>query len=620
MNKEAIDNIVEKNPKLKGSRKSLERMTPGSFCIHRSWGFGRIKEYDSANNRLIIDFEDKDSHAMDPAFCVDKLEVLEPDNLLAQQQTNPDKIEEMINNKPVELVIEYLSMDPRGQVSSIELEDIFARLLGERFRKWWNNTKKLLIKDPRVSVPVKKNDPYVLREQPLTAEQEVLEEFYANKNPKKKILLAEKLYQLSDSVEEIASDLPRIMEELTDAVREARKLPQADRLHGVWVRNDLGRYLCEDVEVLEPTSKSIILETENLSELVEELPGQYNKRFLDLMSRVYPEEWPEYTMDLLKNSTGKFTGECISFLIDRDCSDMIAQYFEKWLGEQMLKGPVIYWIVKNRNMRRFHKFTKNLITHQLFSAILQAVDAEALHNNGMKRILLADVLSEDNQLIPDLLNEANEEIAKDLANRLMMNQGFEVLTKKSLLARFIKQFPGVQSLISGDASAEAGEQLVVSEESLEARKKEYELIVNEKIPENKQAIATAREHGDLRENAEYKMARQDQDLLLARKSLLEAELARARVTDFADVDMKKVGIGSVVTVGSREGDQVYAIMGAWDSIPEKNIVSYQTPLGQMLLGKTVGESVKTDIGGNTQEWSIKALGRWVDQKEKFPIL
>ena len=58
MNKEAIDLLIERNPKLKSSRHALERMVAGTFCIHRSWGFGKIREYDEATNKLIIDFQD----------------------------------------------------------------------------------------------------------------------------------------------------------------------------------------------------------------------------------------------------------------------------------------------------------------------------------------------------------------------------------------------------------------------------------------------------------------------------------------------------------------------------------------------------------------------------------
>lgn len=617
MNKEAIDLLITKKPILKASRHILEKMHSGTYCIHKSWGFGVIKGYDETSQKLIIDFQDgKEGHPMDPSFCIDKLEILEKDNLLVRQQTEPDTISDLIKKQPTEIVIEALSKNPQGTIAASELEVFLNRLIGpSKFKKWWASTKKLLIKDPRIAVPVKKTDPYVLRDEPLSPEQEILEEFYSNKTAKKKILLAEKLYQLSTSAEEIAADLPQILEDLTEAIKNARQLSQADRLQGVWVRNDLARHLCEDVDTLEPTSTSIIKSAENLSELAEELPGTYYKRFLDLISRVYPDNWETITLNLLKNSNGKFTGECITFLMERDCADLLTDTLKKWLDEQTLKGPVLYWIARNRNTRRFHRIVKNLISPRLFKAILNAVDSEALQLTSNRRILLAEFLSDDPELVADLLVESSPETAEDLAHTLIHSQGFEELNKRSLLARFIKQYPSIQSLISGE-STQQEEHLIVSAESLSARKKEYDEIVSVKIPENKEAISIAREHGDLKENSEYKMARQDQDMLLARKSLLETQISKARLTDFTEANNEIVSIGSLVDVVQQSSGQLhrFAILGAWDSNPEENILSYKTPLAQSLLSKKVNDIISVKIDGNEDSWIIKNIARWIDKK------
>ncbi len=620
MNKEAIDLILENKPELNSARHKLEAMKSGAYCLHRSWGFGQIKGYDSAENKLIIDFEGgKTGHMMDPAFCVDHLEILPEDNILVRQNQSPEEIAEMVKKRPADVIVEILASYPENTASAAELESILSRLLGPtKFKKWWTSTKKVLVKDPRVATPSKKIDPYYLRDEPLKPEQEILEDFYLYKQPKKKILLAEKLYQISDNVKEIAEDLPNIFEHLTQAIQVARGLSQSERLHGVWVRNDLARHLHEDPELIEPTSKSLVLQAEDMNELAGNIPSGYQKRFLDLLTRVYPDTWSKVIMDILKNSEGKMTSECISFMCEREQEDLVADSLRRWLNEQNLKGPVIYWIVKNRNSRKFAKLVDGMINHRLLNALLYAIDYEALQNTGIKRIQLADALSDDQELIGDMLHDANEEIARDLAQSLLLNQGFEDLTKKSLLARFIRLFPTTQQLISGQ-SEEKAEELIVSQKSLDARKKEYDELINIKIPENKEAIAIAREHGDLRENAEYKMARQDQDTLLARKSQLESQFSRARITDFSDAPTDMVGIGSIVvlnqeTVGK---DQTFAILGAWDSHPEEGILSYQTPLGQALLGKGINEVVQTEINGQIENWTIRGISRWVDSKRKL---
>jgi transcription elongation factor GreA len=274
---------------------------------------------------------------------------------------------------------------------------------------------------------------------------------------------------------------------------------------------------------------------------------------------------------------------------------------------------VLLWIVKNRHSKKFAKLLNDLITPRLLSAIFFAIDYEALQASSARRIPLADILSEDTDLISDLLSTADPETARDLANTLMLNQGFEELTKKSLLARFIKIFPKIQSLVAADAESKE-EQLLVSKGSYERKREEYEQIVSKKIPENSKAIAAAREHGDLKENSEYKMAKQDQQVLMAQKTLLERDLGRARVTDFKDASTEQVSAGTIVEVRNetKSNTITYTILGAWDGDPEKHIISYKTALGTALLGRKQGERIRVKLGGNDEDFSILKIVRYAD--------
>ena len=619
MNTEAIDALIANNPKLIGARAKLEAMAQGNYCLHRSWGFGKIVDFDEAAAKIIIDFEDdgKTGHAMGIAFCVDKLDVLKPNDILVRSRTEPEVVEAMIKKQPADLICEILAGAEEQTMMASEIERVLARVIGPiKYKKWWTATKKLLVKDPRVGAPNKKTEPYILRDEPVKPEEEILEQFHATKNSKEKILLGEKLYALSENISVIRDELPEILAELTDAIRNAKSLSQADRLHGVWVRNNLARDLHEDVEALEPSSASILDATDDYSELAAELPAQYFKRYIDLIRRTYEDKWQQMVEDLLRHSSGKFTSECINFMLEYELNDRIAFCLDRWLNDQTIKGPLLFWVVKNRNSKKYASIIDPLVTPRLLSAMFYAIDYEVLQNASTRRIPLADLLSDDTDLIPDLLADANVETARDLAQTLLLNQGFEDLTKKSLIARFIKKFPTIQSLIAGEATESAEEEgLIVSQASFDAAKHEYEDLIATKIPENKEAIATAREHGDLKENSEYKMARQDQDILLSRKNELEVDLSRARVTDFTDVTNDLVGIGSIVELkeGSSGKTRRYSILGAWDSDPDNDVLSYKTPLAQQLLGKTAGEVVTTKIGGNEEDWTLLKLARWVDE-------
>ncbi len=671
MNPESIDRLIAKNPKLRNKRQKLEQLHDGAYCMHGSWGFGRIVSYDEASKKLIIDFEGKPGHKMDPVFCVDKLEVLDDDNLLVRYRTDRENLEKEMKDSG-EFVVSYLEKKPDMSASPIELETVFKQLFGyvaenpsisekelaeknkaaeKAYRSWWNKAKEALFRNPRVACPKAKGESYSLRakEEEMKPEQEVLREYFLNREPKKKILLAEKLYKTAtdDSVEEIKADLPKIKEELTEAIKKARSLNDADRLHGIWVRNNLVRYLYpgeeEKVEEIAPRSKDIILAAverdpkDGLNNLAKNLPSSYLERFLDLLTRIFVEDWRDRIIDLLKYSEGRFTKECVDFLLSWDVSknshfvkgaeipddgkgvtsrQLIKDCLKRWLEEQTLRGPVILWIVKNRNAAAYKDILSPLIGEDLLSALLAAVDDEALQRETVvttARIALADALSDDKDLIKDMLESSTADTARDLAQTLLLNQGFEDLTKKSILARIIKVFPSVQTLVATKSSDSNEKRLLVSSWSLQARREELEDIVKNQLPASKLAIEAARELGDLRENSEYKMAREHDEVLSARRGQLERDIAGAEVFDFNSTPTDKVGIGSIVSLVTNKGEELTCtILGAWDSDTAKNIFSYQTPLAQALLDHKVGDTVETNINGHATLWTIKSISRYID--------
>lgn len=134
MNKDAIELLIQKNPRLRRDRSKLEAMQAGAFCIHRTWGMGSIQGYDEASNMLIIDFDQKKGHRMDPVFCVDKLDVLAGNDILVQAQKDPAKVKAMVEQRPTDLIAELLDQSPEGEMTSTELEAVLSRLLGPDFK------------------------------------------------------------------------------------------------------------------------------------------------------------------------------------------------------------------------------------------------------------------------------------------------------------------------------------------------------------------------------------------------------------------------------------------------------------------------------------------------------
>ncbi len=120
-----------------------------------------------------------------------------------------------------------------------------------------------------------------------------------------------------------------------------------------------------------------------------------------------------------------------------------------------------------------------------------------------------------------------------------------------------------------------------------------------------QAIATAREHGDLKENAEYHAARERQSFIEGRISELEDKMSRVDVIDPAKMDGETVKFGATVHVVDEdtETEHTYQIVGEYESNYEEGKLAFTAPIARALIGKTVGDAVevKTPKGEKSYE-------------------
>ena len=199
--------------------------------------------------------------------------------------------------------------------------------------------------------------------------------------------------------------------------------------------------------------------------------------------------------------------------------------------------------------------------------------------------------------------------ARNFGRRLMECPVFNELDKKSLMARIIKAKPETETLVSGEDKNKE-EELLVSWASLEARRAELKELVSVRIPQNREDVKIARSYGDLRENFEYKSAKDMEKYLNSRRSDLEKDVARARGTDFKGVDCVTVNIGTVITLSNAAGASYsLSVLGAWDSDPDKRWVSYLSEAGAGLLGKKVGDQVQLRDHDTEQQkdWKINSI-------------
>lgn len=120
------------------------------------------------------------------------------------------------------------------------------------------------------------------------------------------------------------------------------------------------------------------------------------------------------------------------------------------------------------------------------------------------------------------------------------------------------------------------------------------------------AIAAAREHGDLSENAEYHAAKEQQGWTEARVAELEDMLSRAEVIDVSKLSGNTVKFGAKVTVVDEDTDEeaAYQIVGEFEADVKSGKISITSPIARALIGKSVGDSVEVNTPGGGKSYEV----------------
>jgi len=197
-------------------------------------------------------------------------------------------------------------------------------------------------------------------------------------------------------------------------------------------------------------------------------------------------------------------------------------------------------------------------------------------------------LAESGGTLPRLLPELTEEQAEAAREAVHRAAGLEEYQREALERAVEIRFPALQQRQGG------AQVLWALPSSIGAKKAELEHLTRRELPANRKAIEEARAHGDLRENFEYKAARQRHEVLSAMATQLHRDLSRARPLDLAAVEPSQVRVGTRVRLATGDAERTLTLLGPWESDPERGVISYESELGQALLGKVVGDEVEVE--------------------------
>ncbi len=153
------------------------------------------------------------------------------------------------------------------------------------------------------------------------------------------------------------------------------------------------------------------------------------------------------------------------------------------------------------------------------------------------------------------------------------------------------------------------EKYPMTAEGLKKLREELESLKNSERPNVIKAIADAREHGDLSENAEYHAARERQSFIEGRIVELENKVTRAEVIDPSKLDNSKVTFGATVVLTDLETDKknTYKIVGADEADIEQNLISISAPLCKGMINKRVGDVFEVQTPTGLKEYQLNSI-------------
>lgn len=580
---------------------ALVKLTECGYCTHRSWGFGKITTVDTVFSRFLIDFESKSGHSMDLGFGADTLKPIPPEHIFVKKAKDMPGLREMAALRHVDL-IKLVIQSFGGSATVAQIQEVLVPdVIADDWRKWWEGVRKELKKDGHFRVPLKKSESIVFNAESVSIEERLLSDFQNARGLKARIAVAQEIARNHEDLTDKARVFQKITTDLNEEIAKQQKKQPALALDGIFVRDDLidliqlaGMETTADHVHVQSDSiwvpkneqkTDLSAETQRVAKILEQLPASRHKRALCSYKESCPDGWVDVVLGIINDVSIRLVGECVHLLLDSKQIDLFKKTLANLINQHQASSDLLLWLAKSRS-----EDFLDILGPEVFRAMISAMEQDQFKEKKTNR--LKDYLLSDTALLSELIETADLEVVKDLTRALKSTSCFDDMDKRSLLARVVKSYPAIQRLISGEPSTQE-KGLIVSQTSLERRREEYDQLVCQKIPANSKEIAIARSYGDLRENHEYKAAKEMQKLLMTRKTELEIELAKASVTNFSDIDPSSVSIGTIVHVTDvdQQTQENFTILGAWDSDPDRGIISYLSPLAQQLIHRKPGDEV-----------------------------
>lgn len=605
---------------------ALIRQTPGQVYTHYEWGTGVVESTDLTAKKTVIAFDNGGTRELTLDGVRKFLKYVEPEKFMARKVREPEKLLALAEESPCELV-KLVIVDQPGrtckqtELKALLLDGLFSTKL---WNSWWPTAREALKLDPFIEFEAAggAHATLTLRDKPKSYDQEIEERFFAPSST-----LAEQgevLQELAKRPKDntISNDLAARMSNLLH--REQSELEDEDvalKLEIAFMLDDL-RAVCPEAEVETESYGTYLEEIKTYDQLLKMNQVEYQMKTLEMLCERDGEQGRELAVILLPKAPLKLA-QMIWRMADQDHDyASIVSGINRLLEDPLGNVETYGWIAKNLLDGTWESFDEDFpaasVVPEMIDNLEQWYRITADSSQPRSRVAEAKAAMTKARAILsankyDAICRALEELSLEGANRLLhsveINDGLSS-SFKAEAERYMRMTRKdlVQHAVVDDEDAESI--MLTTGKAHHDTTIELRDIKSVRLPKVTKAIEEARAEGDLKENAGYQYAKEEQRLLNQRSMTLQQQLSSTRIMTSKDVDPAKVSFGTRVMVHNLDQNEKteYTILGRWEADPERNILSHEAPMPTQMLGKRVGEEFVINFpGGGSANFKILTI-------------
>jgi transcription elongation factor GreA len=585
----------------------------GNFVFHRSWGVGIIREI--KDDSIRIDFARKRGHEMSLKMAVSALEILPRDHIWVLRSVwKKDKLHDKVKNDPVwALKIVIKSLGNAADMKRIKAELVPHILSPGEWSSWSAKARQILKTNKQFGNLTDKLDHFVVRDQPISFEEKTFNKFKAEKTFFDRFKTFSEYLDHVEKNDEIGTDSEFFREMYEYFVGFLRSQGAVNEY--VVSSNMVVRRLVEKYPFLNPAVdldfEAMFNGIRNLEEVFNGIENnELRKMFMQDLRRFVPE-WPDYYTRLFPHHLSR---DIIAELERNGHAGRLADLFSHIHNNYRDMREAFVWLVRNC---RDDKWFRELHVEQekILIAMIHLLDITAREIDNRKDVSANRKLNRQvhNYLFKDqhlhsFIDNADPESLNRIFTLVSDAKGLDPALVLELKQRILNRYPNFK--FYGETEAQTVSRgFIVAAKSYEEKSAQLRHIHEVEVPDNSKEISEALQHGDLSENAEYKAAKERQDMLNNSAAKLKEELDRAQIMRRSDVDPSTISFGTVVRLTNLETDDTeeYTVMGPWESDPDQAIISYLSPLGGELYNHKAGEELHFEINDREYHYRVEEI-------------